>query len=66
MPADILITVPADALATADLIVAFASPSFLPVLSSFPSSVTYSTLETVDPAPRLMISVAIPDLSLRV
>ena len=55
-----LITSPADAIPTAPLIVAFASPNFLPVLLSFPSFVTYNTFVTVTPAPTLTTSVAIP------
>jgi len=58
-------TVPSSAAATAPLIVAFASPSFLPELLSSPSLVTYKTLVTVAPAPNLTISVANPTLSLR-
>ena len=46
--------------------VAFASPSFLPVFVSLPSFVTYKILVTVVPAPILTISVPIPALSLLV
>ena len=51
---------PVDAIPTADLIVAFASPSLSPVLLSFPSFVTYIIFDTVTPAPTLTTSVAIP------
>ena len=64
-PALTFMTVPSSAAATAPLIVAFASPSFLPVLLSSPSLVTYKTFVTVAPAPNLTISVENPTLSLR-
>ena len=60
VPALTLITSPSVAIPTAALIVALASPNFCPVLLSFPSFVTYNTLDTVAPAPTLTTSVAIP------
>ena len=62
VPAETLITAPGIVVAipTAALMVALASPIFLPVLLSFPSFVTYKIFVTVVPADTRTTSVAIP------